>query len=247
MEQFIGFIPSTLNSPTRLPGKALSEIEGIPIIVHVAKRASLSSNLKKIIVCTDSNRIAEICRKFDIDFELTNREFRNGTDRIASIAHKYDFNFAIDISGDEPLLDPDHIDIVANRMLLKDSFADIVIPTLEVPYSSPETIIRVQSSKTLRIMTLTRSYLPSRFSKPTPFIQKHLPLIGFTKNALEQYGKLEPTFNEECENIAMLRALENDMNVFEVKVESGSFSLDIQDDILKARVAMKNDKYYGSY
>ena len=45
----------------------------------------------------------------------------------------------------------------------------------------------------------------------------------------------------------MLRALENDMNVFEVKVESGSFSLDIQDDILKARVAMKNDKYYGSY
>ena len=65
MEQFIGFIPSTLNSPTRLPGKALSEIEGIPIIVHVAKRASLSSNLKKIIVCTDSNRIAEICRKFD--------------------------------------------------------------------------------------------------------------------------------------------------------------------------------------
>ena len=135
MEQFIGFIPSTLNSPTRLPGKALSEIEGIPIIVHVAKRASLSSNLKKIIVCTDTNRIAEICRKFDIDFELTNREFRNGTDRIASIAHKYDFNFAIDISGDEPLLDPDHIDIVANRMLLKDSFADIVIPTLEVPYS----------------------------------------------------------------------------------------------------------------
>ena len=64
MEQFIGFIPSTLNSPKRLPGKALSEIEGIPIIVHVAKRASLSSNLKKIIVCTDSNRIAEICRKF---------------------------------------------------------------------------------------------------------------------------------------------------------------------------------------
>ena len=191
MEQFIGFVPSTLNSPTRLPGKALSEIEGIPIIVHVVKRASLSSNLKKIIVCTDSDRIAEICRKFNIDVELTNNEFRNGTERIASIANKYNFNFAIDISGEEPLLDPDHIDIVANRMLLKDSFADIVIPTLEVPYSSPETVIRVQSSKTQRIMTLTRSYLPNRFSKPTPFIHKHLPLIGFTKKALEQYGKLE--------------------------------------------------------
>tara|TARA_A100001388_G_C28773504_1_gene505540 strand:- start:4736 stop:5479 length:744 start_codon:yes stop_codon:yes gene_type:complete len=247
MEQFIGFIPSTLNSPTRLPGKAITEIEGMPIIVHVAKRASLSSNLKRTIVCTDSDRIVDICRKYNIEVVLTNNEFRNGTERIASIANEFKFKYAIDISGDEPLVDPDHIDIVANRMMLKDNDADIVIPTLEVPYSSPETIIRVQCSKTQRIMTLTRSYLPNRFSNPTPFIQKHLPLIGFTRNALLQYGKLEPTFNEECENIAMLRALENDMHVFAVKVESDSYSLDIQDDILKARVAMKNDKYLGSY
>ena len=50
MEKFIGFIPSTLNSPSRLPGKALSEIEGMPIIIHVAKRAALSSNLNKIVI-----------------------------------------------------------------------------------------------------------------------------------------------------------------------------------------------------
>ena len=96
-------------------------------------------------------------------------------------------------------------------------------------------------------MTLTRSDIPNRFGKPTPFIKKHLPIIGFTKIALIKYGNFDPTPNEQCENIAMLRALENDMNVYAVSMESNSFLLDFQDDILKARVAMKTDKYFGSY
>ena len=116
-----------------------------------------------------------------------------------------------------------------------------------MPYGAPETIVRVQSSLSGRIMTLTRSNIPHRYSIPVSTVQKHLSVIGFTKNALLKYDSLEPSPNEQCEDIELLRALENDMNLFALPVEGNSFSIDVQDDLLKARVAMKTDKFFGKY
>ena len=118
---------------------------------------------------------------------------------------------------------------------------------MEVPFSSPETIVRVQSSLTGRIMTLTRASIPHRYSIPITTIQKHLSVIGFTKKALKEYSQLDPTPNELSEDIELLRALENDMKLYSLPVEGNSFSIDVQDDLLKARVAMKTDKFFGSY
>ena len=134
MSQIIGFIPSRLNS-TRLPGKALSDIEDMPVVIHVAKRSMLSSKIDKVIVCTDSAKIAEECKKYEIDFELTGSNFKNGTERIASVARKFDFDYAIDIQGDEPLVDPEHINLVAKAVETNARNEDIIIPTLEVPYT----------------------------------------------------------------------------------------------------------------
>jgi len=58
---------------------------------------------------------------------------------------------------------------------------------------------------------------------------------------------LEPTINEISEDIELLRALENDMNLYSIPVEGNSFSIDVQDDLLKARVAIKSDKFFGQY
>ena len=59
--------------------------------------------------------------------------------------------------------------------------------------------------------------------------------------------KLQMSPNEQCESIELLRAIENDMRVFSLKMMGDSFSVDVQDDLLKARVAMKSDKYFGNY
>ena len=95
MEKIIGLIPSRLGSK-RLPGKALADLSGMPVIVHVAKRALLSNLLNDVIVCTDSQEIINICTRFGVKSILTSIDCRNGTERIASVAHKYDFDFAID-------------------------------------------------------------------------------------------------------------------------------------------------------
>ena len=246
MEKIIGLIPSRLGSK-RLPGKALADLSGMPVVVHVAKRALLSNQLNDVIVCTDSQEIIDACSKFGVRSILTSSECRNGTERIASVAHKFDFEFAIDIQGDEPLVNPYHIDLVAKSISENKKNEDIIIPTLEVPYTSPETIVRVQSSLTGRIMTLSRANIPHRYSVPVNTIQKHLSVIGFTKDALNKYAEFEPTINEISEDIELLRALENDMKLYSIPVEGNSFSIDVQDDLLKARVAIKSDKFFGQY
>ena len=246
MNKIIGLIPSRFGSK-RLPGKALADISGLPVIIHVAKRALLSKSLNQVIVCTDSEEIANKCTEYNINSVMTDSHFRNGTERIASVIDNYDFDFAIDIQGDEPLVNPNHISYVAENISKNYKKAEILIPTLEVPFSSPETIVRVQSSLSGRIMTLTRASLPHRYSLPTNTIQKHLSVIGFTKTALKKYSKLSPTPNELSEDIELLRALENDMSLYTLPVEGNSFSIDVQDDLLKARVAMKSDRYFGNY
>ena len=96
-------------------------------------------------------------------------------------------------------------------------------------------------------MTLSRANIPHRYSLPVSTIQKHLSVIGFTKNALKKYSKLSPTPNEQSEDIELLRAIENDMRVYSIPINGNSFSIDVQDDLLRARVAMKSDTYFGRY
>ncbi len=246
MTKIIGLIPSRLGSK-RLPGKALADISGLPVIIHVAKRSLLSKSLSKVIVCTDSDEIYSKCKSYNIDAIITGSHYKNGTERIASVADDHEFDFAIDIQGDEPLVDPSHIDIVAENISKNNRNIDILIPTLDVPFSAPETIVRVQSSLSGRVMTLSRANIPHRYSLPVSTIQKHLSVIGFSKHALKKYSKFSPTPNEQSEDIELLRAIENDMRVYSIPINGNSFSIDVQDDLLRARVAMKSDSYFGKY
>jgi len=246
MTKIIGLIPSRLGSK-RLPGKALADISGLPVIIHVAKRSLLSKSLSKVIVCTDSDEIYSTCKSFNIEVIMTGNHYKNGTERIASVAEDQDFDFALDIQGDEPLVNPEHIAIVAEHISKNNRNEEILIPTLDVPFSVPETIVRVQSSLSGRVMTLSRANIPHRYSLPISTIQKHLSVIGFTKHALKKYSQFDPTPNEQSEDIELLRAIENDMRVYSIPIKGNSFSIDVQDDLLRARVAMKTDKYFGKY
>lgn len=245
-DKVVGLIPSRLGS-RRLPGKALAEISGMPIIVHTAKRALLSKSLHSVYVCTDSAEIKKACTDFNIECIVTEGNFRNGTERIAHAAQNLDYNYAVDIQGDEPLIDPTHIDKVVEKLVETDEPRNIVLPILRVPYSSSETIVRVQTTISGKVMTLTRAFLPHRYTQTMQSVYKHLSIIGFTKQSLTEYASLEVTPNEECESIELLRALENDMTINTILLQGDSFSVDIQDDLDRARIAMENDPYKGLY
>ena len=109
MDKIIGLIPVRLNSK-RLKQKALLNIQGLPMIVHTLKRALMAKKLNDVFVCTDSHKIKEVVEKHNGKCLLTKENHRNGTERIAEVAKKIKAKYYVDIQGDEPLINPKHID-----------------------------------------------------------------------------------------------------------------------------------------
>ena len=112
----IAILPVRLES-SRLPRKALKDICGLPMIVHVLKRCLLSKRLDKVFVATDSQEVKEVVEKFGGEVIMTSANHETGTDRIAEAALKLDADIVVNIQGDEALVNPEHVDKVVSELI----------------------------------------------------------------------------------------------------------------------------------
>ena len=237
----LGLIPSRLNSK-RLKKKPLLEINNLPIIVHTYKRAKLSKKLDKLIVCSDSREIQKRVVEHGGECVLTSKKHKNGTERIQEIAKKFKAKLVIDIQGDEPLLDPNHIDKVINFHLKNYNF-DIVLPTLKFS----KNIVKVVTNNKNKVLYLSRAVIPYKFKERPKYFNKHLSIISFKPDALRKFSNFKESRLEKIEGIELLRALENDLTIGTFSMQSNTFSVDIKEDYLKAIEAFKKDKYRNAY
>ena len=107
--QVVALIPARFAS-TRFPGKPLADIDGRPMIEHVYRRAESASYVTEVIVATDDLRIATRVSDFGGRVRLTKATHQSGTDRLAEVVAKIDCDIAVNVQGDEPLIDPRAID-----------------------------------------------------------------------------------------------------------------------------------------
>ncbi len=115
-------VPARMAS-TRLPNKPLADIHGKPMVVRVAERV-ISTQASEIVVATDHTEIEAVCRKHGIDVVLTSPDCPSGTDRIAEVAiakNWGDDQIIVNVQGDEPLIDPELVDRVAQRLASTDA------------------------------------------------------------------------------------------------------------------------------
>jgi len=241
----IGLIPSRLGS-TRLPAKALLKIDGLPLVVHTMKRAQLAESLDEVYVCTDSEKIAEVVQEHGGKYIMTRADHRNGTERIAEAAKNLEADFFVDIQGDEPLLNPNHIDDIVGEHQNHLEW-DVILPSL--PIDKPETqhVCKVVHDVNFRILYLSRAVIPQPFKHRPDYYLKHLSIISFKSQALQYYSTLQPSNLELAENIELLRAIENGMTVGTVHLKGDSFSVDIKQDFDKAVGRMANDEVRKRY
>src|SRR5579884_61279 len=102
--KIIGIIPARYAS-TRFPGKPLTLIAGKPLIQRVVERCQQAKSLSEVIVATDDTRIWEVTQDF-CRTEMTSSEHPSGTDRLAEVIQRAQCDAAVNIQGDEPLIDP---------------------------------------------------------------------------------------------------------------------------------------------
>lgn len=224
-------IPSRLDS-SRLPGKALLEIGGIPMIVRVMTQASMCANVEDVYVCTDSVEIADVIRRHDGKVVMTSSNHMNGTTRIAeaksSLPH---YDFYIDVQGDEPFINPEHISAVIG--CYESSEADIILPLLPFTESSPSNV-KVVKDLCGRVLYMSRAEIPFQYGAKSLF-NKHLSIIGFNPDALDSYANFPASPLELIEGIELLRALEHGMHIQTIELSGDSFSIDTAQDYNRAQ------------
>jgi 3-deoxy-manno-octulosonate cytidylyltransferase (CMP-KDO synthetase) len=243
--QTIGLIPARLES-SRLPSKALLDIHGMPMIVHVALRAKLAKKIDMVLVCTDSEKITEVCLDNKIEVVLTKSIHKNGTERIAEAAKILKLNdedVVIDIQGDEPLLIPQMIDNMVDYML--NSYYKIAVPFIRMNEAySPNRVKIVESAG--RIVYLTRADAPYGFLKSSD-IKKHLSIIGFRVCALKKFAMLEPTPLEQVEGVELLRALESGLEIGTYEEFGETMAVDTKEDYERVQRLMSRDSFFKKY
>src|SRR5580704_18988286 len=115
-EKVVVVIPARYGS-TRLPGKPLVSLAGLPMIQRVYERAKSAKSVHQVIVATDDDRIIDAVKAFGGQARMTRPDHRTGTERVAEVAAHVEGDVFVNVQGDEPLLDPAAVDIAVEALL----------------------------------------------------------------------------------------------------------------------------------
>ena len=247
----IGLIPARLNSK-RLNNKPLRKLDGIPMIIHVLKRALLSKKLNKIIVCADDQKIVDEVKKFGQEAYLTSKKIRNGTERISSFLKKNikkytNLKLVVDIQCDEVFLNPNYLDKVITFHLNNMLKYEVIIPHSFTKEKNNQNYVKIISDKDDNVLYLTRSDTPYSFRSERKPFKRHLDFITFKPNFLIKFPKLKSKSLELYEGIELLRVLENGYKIGTTFMKKDYFSINTSKDFLRSIPLIKKDKFRKLY
>ncbi|EHS52476.1 3-deoxy-manno-octulosonate cytidylyltransferase [Rhizobium sp. PDO1-076] len=231
-------IPARMAS-TRLPGKPLADICGLPMIVQVAKRAQ-EADVGRIIVAVDDQRTFDAVAAAGFEVVMTRVDHQSGSDRIFEALSKVDpdgkAEIVINVQGDLPTIDPQTIR-AALRPLDNDA-VDIATLTVEIEDEAEKTnpnVVKVVGSPLsdtrLRALYFTRTTAPHGAGP----LYHHIGLYAYRRSALERFVKLSPSTLEKRESLEQLRALEAGMRIDVEIVKTVPLGVDTPADLEKAR------------
>lgn len=251
----VGIIPARMGS-SRLPGKPLVPILGMPMIGHVYCRSRLSPSLSSVYVATCDAEIADYVESIGGRAIMTKDTHERACDRAAEAAEKIEqeqgrlIDVVVMIQGDEPMLTPRMLDS-AVRGLTKDPNVQCV--NLMASIESEEDFqdpneIKVVVDRNNDAIYFSREPIPSakKFKGRMP-MYKQVCIIPFRREYLRTFVELEPTPLEQIESIDMLRILEHGGRVRMVLEESRSFSVDTPEDRAFVEECMKGDTLLSEY
>ncbi|MEM9284132.1 MAG: 3-deoxy-manno-octulosonate cytidylyltransferase [Verrucomicrobiota bacterium] len=230
MPTVLGVIPSRWGS-TRFPGKPLHPIAGKPLIQHVWDRCLECQELDTVTVATDDARIAKAIQDFGGHVTMTRDDHPSGTDRVAEVAEAFpEASHIINIQGDEPLIDPNLIDLLAQELRTSESLPMITAanpiepghPELEDP-----NVVKVTLDETGHALYFSRSLIPHPRNYPKGLLcYRHKGIYGFKRDFLYEFVGREPSLLEKAEGLEQLRALESGARIRVVLTDDDSPGVD---------------------
>jgi 3-deoxy-manno-octulosonate cytidylyltransferase (CMP-KDO synthetase) len=234
-------IPARMAS-TRLPGKPLADIAGLPMIVQVARRAA-AADVGRVVVAVDDQAVLDAVVAAGFEAVMTRVDHQSGSDRIHEALLKSDpggrAELIINVQGDLPTIDPETIRAALRP--LENAATDIATLTTEIRDEHEKTnpnVVKVVGSpiaeSRLRALYFTRATAPHG----TGPLYHHIGLYAYRRKALEAFVALVPSTLEKRESLEQLRALEAGMRIDVEIVDTVPLGVDTPADLEKARAML---------
>jgi len=241
----IGVIPARYGS-TRFPGKPLAPIAGKPMIQHVYERALLATRLSDVVVATDDIRINKAVEAFGGKAVMTSTDNPTGTDRVAEVAAELGSGFYVNIQGDEPLIDPGHIDECARMLLDGHAMATLVTRIKRQEDMHDPNVVKVVVSRDGFAIYFSRALIPfardSEQSRTSEFrFLRHVGIYGYTYETLMSLRDAGVCWLEEIESLEQLRALWLGIRIRTSEVEAVGPCVDVPEDIPRVEAIMASE------
>lgn len=191
-------IPSRLGS-TRFFGKALSKINGISMVVFVAKNAINAFGKENVIVLTDCENILQECIDNNILANITEK-CNNSTERIYQYINKIKTDWIIELQGDEPLITKNDLISLYNLSKIKKNPTCLISPLGKTQLEDKNICKAITNDNLDRIHYITRYPIDSGY--------RHVGVYCYTKKHLEYFNLKEQTKIEVLENIHPMKWIE---------------------------------------
>ncbi len=247
MSSFKIIIPARYAS-TRLPGKALLDIAGKPMLQHVYETAC-SSEARQVYIATDDERIFEAASQFGAEVIMSSKDHASGTDRLAEVVDllgEDDNSIIVNLQGDEIGMSPAVVNQVANALI---DHTEVNMSTVCEQINSVDevidpNIVKVVMDKNNFALYFSRAPIPwdreangniqNSFKENQYF--RHIGLYGYRAAFLKSYATLPKCVLEEQECLEQLRALYHGERIHVcLAIEATGIGVDTEQDLQQAR------------
>ena len=237
MTKTLILIPARMAS-TRLPGKPLANINGLPMINHVVNRAR-ESGIGEPIVATDTQQILDVVQGYGAKAVMTREDHESGSDRIWEAVEAVDplgeVETIINVQGDLPTIEPE---------LIRQSVLPLDDPSVDIATLATQIIEERERTNPNVVKAIGTPIAENRlralyFSRATaPYgegpLYHHIGLYAYRRSALQTFVSLPPSTLEQREKLEQLRALENGMRIDIQLVHSVPLGVDTKEDLDRA-------------
>ena len=236
----VGIIPARIGSK-RFPKKILADIDGKPMVVHVAERAMQSKLLEKVILAIDSNEAKQVLSDFDLEIVMTSKDHVSGTDRVTEVVNGLDSaKLIINIQGDEPLLDPKVIDgLIKIFDDSKVSMGTVVSRNIGIRDYLDRNVVKAFLDENQNAYDFKRDIYDSDIGG----VFRHIGFYGFDRDTLLQFSSLPASKNEIKYSLEQFRALDNGIKIKAFISNAQQQAVDSPEDL--DRVLLKLNKIKG--
>lgn len=210
------------------------------MLAHVYHAARACDRLSDVIVATDSEEIAALCRANGWNWQMTSREHRSGTERVREVAQVVEADVYINVQGDEPQARSEHLDVLLELMTKEAT----QVGTLKTPCSSEDldnpNAVKVVTALDGRALYFSRATIPfDRDRTRQVRCYKHLGFYAYRKAALDAFCMWPESNLERTERLEQLRFLDHGVEIQVAETPFDTVGVDTEDDLKRVEAILQ--------